>query len=113
VLLSGPYALCEEFCTSKPATIDGLAPEPEPRQKNPWMGIVGVNLPYIALEKKVKKVWGFSDGTTAFVWHEIEFFPSQHKLYRGGLFGKTGGGEVIALWKKLSITTSLAVPGSW
>lgn len=71
----GSYNFYQDFLANSPSTNDAINLGKIPRENSPWTGTFEVNPRYASSGKKVKKVWGFSDGSTVYIWHQVEFFP--------------------------------------
>ncbi|HKK38364.1 MAG TPA: hypothetical protein VJ949_02980 [Cryomorphaceae bacterium] len=71
----GSYNFYQDFLANSPSTIDAINLGKIPRENSPWSRTFEVNPRYASSGKKVKKVWGFSDGSTVYIWHQVEFFP--------------------------------------
>lgn len=71
----GVYLLYSEFLANSPSITDSFYVRESPRTQAVWQGTVSVQPRYVEKNKKVKKVWGFSDGKQAYIFNELEFFP--------------------------------------
>ena len=73
-LKRGVYANFGDFLSNEPSIVDSFLVNIVPRDKEIWEGTFSLTPRYAAGSKKVKKVWGFSDGEKAYVFNEIEYF---------------------------------------
>ncbi len=71
----GVYTFYNEFLTNSPSITDTFYVRESPRTKPIWAGSFSMEPRYVHKNKKVKKVWGYSDGEQAYIFNEIEFFP--------------------------------------
>lgn len=71
----GVYAVYNDFRTNSPSITDSFYVKESPRTKPIWQGSFSVQPRYLKKNKKVKKVWGYSDGKQTFIFNELEFFP--------------------------------------
>ncbi len=76
--VKGIYQSFKEFRDNRPGVTGGFTLKSEPRGGKDWRGDTEVT-PYITnaagTPKPVRKVWGFSDGSTAYVWFRGSYFP--------------------------------------
>lgn len=70
----GIYTSFEEFKFNRPAITDSFYVEVKPRKGKGWRGTEKTIPRFFGSNKKVKKVWGYSDGTAAFILFQGEFF---------------------------------------
>ncbi|MCH2214871.1 MAG: hypothetical protein MK086_06835 [Flavobacteriales bacterium] len=74
-LKKGGYKTFQEFLKNEPTLVDSFNLELKPRTNKNWEGTTQV-IPRLAEKnKKMKKVWGFSDGKDIYIFHQVEFFP--------------------------------------
>jgi len=74
-LKRGAYKTFEEFLSNSPSITDSFYVETKARTNKNWEGTTQVVPRYFDRDKKVKKVWGFSDGIDLYIFHQVEFFP--------------------------------------
>lgn len=70
----GIYDSFEEFKTNTPSITDSFYTESKVRTQENWEGTLSLTPRYAENNKKVKKVWGFSDGQNLYAFHQWEFF---------------------------------------
>ena len=74
-LVRGGYANYFEFLNNAPSVRDSFYVEWEQRTNPQWVGTKKVIPRLVRNDRKVKKIWGFSDGNQVFIFHQVEFFP--------------------------------------
>ncbi|MEM9052763.1 MAG: hypothetical protein AAGC47_11975 [Bacteroidota bacterium] len=74
-LKRGAYKTFEEFLNNEPSLRDSFYLEFKQRTNKNWEGTTQVIPRLVEKDKKVKKVWGFSDGNAVYIFHQVEFFP--------------------------------------
>lgn len=118
----GIYKNFEEFKFNIPSITDTFHVERKVRIQKKWKGTYSLIPRYSENNKKVKKVWGFSDGQKTYVFHQWEYFEAKIDSGRIGfyaykqldisgaasaaMFGLAGGvyaGAVISAAKKKRI----------
>lgn len=82
-LKRGGYSTFEEFLNNSPAITDSFYLELKVRDTKGWEGTTQVIPRKVEKDKKLKRIWGFSDGTDVYIFHQVEFFPV---AFRGGSF---------------------------
>jgi len=95
----GVYAFYSDFLNNKPSIIDSFYVNESPRSQPVWQGTNSVKPRYANKNRKVKKVWGFSDGKQAYILNELEFFPivtEENKLVFYGYDRVDNSGAVAA-----------------
>jgi len=98
----GGYETFEEFLNNSPSITDSFYVETKIRTNKNWEGTNQVIPRLVERNKKIKRVWGFSDGIDIFIFHQSEFFPvfrSKDEFYFTGydLFEEDGGAAAGAL----------------
>ena len=112
----GIYKTFEEFKFNVPSITDSFYVESKIRAQKNWEGTTSLIPRYDSNGKKVKKVWGFSDGQHTYAFHQWEFFkirldssilgfyaykellnPSVGSVAAGAVGGAIGGGLYSAL----------------
>lgn len=73
-LMRGCYASVQEFLTNSPSIVDSFYVEKVPRYQENWEGTFKTIPRYASNYRKVKKIWGYCDGSQLFVLHQDEFF---------------------------------------
>jgi hypothetical protein len=71
----GGYETFEEFLNNSPSITDSFYVETKTRSNKNWEGTKQVIPRLVERDKKIKRVWGFSDGVDIYVFHQVEFFP--------------------------------------
>ena len=71
----GVYKFYSEFLANSPSITDSFYVSTTPRSEPIWSGTASVEVRFVSRNKKVKKVWGFSDGKHAYIFNQVEFFP--------------------------------------
>lgn len=73
-LKRGAYINFNEFVSNNPSITDSFYIETVERSSRSWEGTYNLIPRYSETNKKIKKIWGFCDGTKAYIFHETEFF---------------------------------------
>lgn len=74
----GIYGSFREFRDNRPGVTDGFTIESKPRAGKEWRGTNEVAPSYAnanGVQKQIRKVWGFSDGSTCYILFRGEYFP--------------------------------------
>ncbi len=71
----GVYKFYSEFLANSPSITDSFYVSTTPRSEPIWNGTSSVEVSFVNRNKKVKNVWGFSDGKHAYIFNQVEFFP--------------------------------------
>ena len=71
----GVYKFYSEFVANSPSITDSFYVSTTPRSEPIWNGTSSVEVRFVSRNKKVKNVWGFSDGEKAYIFNQVEFFP--------------------------------------
>ena len=74
-LQRGAYKTYDDFKAVIPSIIDSFYIESKPRKSDNWEETYSLVPKYSSSNKKIKKVWGFCDGSNIYIFHQIEFFP--------------------------------------
>jgi hypothetical protein len=74
-LKRGVYINFNEFVSNNPSIADSFYIEIIERRNKNWKGTYSCTPRYVETKRKIKKIWGFCDGTRAYIYHEKEFFP--------------------------------------
>jgi hypothetical protein len=77
-MTKGIYMTYKEFAQNHPSVTSGFTITSKPRHGKEWRGSTEVYPVYEnsdATPRTVKKVWGFSDGTTAYIFFRNSYFP--------------------------------------
>jgi hypothetical protein len=74
-LKRGGYTTFEEFLNNAPSITDSFYVELKIRSSKGWEGTTQVIHRLVYRDKKIKRIWGFSDGADIYVFHQVEFFP--------------------------------------
>jgi len=70
----GIFKTYKDFILNQPSTADSFYIELKPRKTNDWEGTVSVIPRYAKNNRKIKNIWGFSDGQFVFIFHQIDYF---------------------------------------
>ncbi len=70
----GAYKTYQEFLDNEPSISDSIKIKVKPRVNKNWTGTSTYVLRNYSSNKKLKKIWGFSDGKKAYILHQNEFF---------------------------------------
>ena len=94
-LTKGAYLTVHEFINNQPSITDSFYLELEPRQELKWVNTYSVTPRYASNNKRVKRIWGFYDGSDVYILHQGEYFVVQQKngnyfFYGYGLFNNAG-----------------------
>ena len=73
-LVEGIYKNFEEFLANKPSITSGYYVNYFTRTHKLWNETVSFTLKDSTSKRKIKKIWGFSDGESAYILHQKEFF---------------------------------------
>jgi hypothetical protein len=96
----GIYGSFKEFRNNQPGVTGGFTLKSEPRGGKDWRGTTEVT-PYVAnangTPKPVRKVWGFSDGSTAYVWFRGSYFPVEIQDNVVTFYGYAGTDQGVIL----------------
>jgi hypothetical protein len=94
----GIYQSFKEFSDNRPGITEGFTPKSEPRGGKEWRGDTEVT-PYVTnaggTPKPVRKVWGFSDGSTAYVWFRGSYFPIEIQDNVVTFYGYSGPDQTL------------------
>ncbi|NEN25560.1 hypothetical protein G3O08_18870 [Cryomorpha ignava] len=71
----GIYKHYYEFLANAPSIIDSFYLKKSPRPYYLWQDTYSLEPRYVRKNKKVRRIWGFSDGEQAYIFDEGEFFP--------------------------------------
>ncbi len=82
----GIYKTFEEFKFNIPSVTDTFHIERKARTQERWEGTYSLIPRYSENNKKVKKVWGFSDGQKIYTFHQWEFFEVKIDSGRIGFY---------------------------
>jgi len=82
----GIYKSFEEFKFNIPSITDSFNVERNVRTQKNWKGTYSLIPRYSENNKKVKKVWGFSDGQKTYAFHQWEFFEIKIDSGRIGFY---------------------------
>ena len=74
-LVRGAYRSYHEFLLNTPGITDSMIIDRKERKHETWKGTYASTPRYASNNKKIKKIWGFCDGDTAYILHQEEFFP--------------------------------------
>ena len=74
-LKRGAYQTYNEFLNNDPSITDSFYIESKKRNFKNWKGTISPVPRFRSNGKKIKKIWGFCDGNTVFIFHQKEFFP--------------------------------------
>lgn len=86
-LKRGIYQTFEEFKFNIPSITDSFYVESKIRKQRNWEGTTSFIPKYTKNNKRVKKVWGFSDGNKAYAFHQWEFFEIELDSSHIGFYG--------------------------
>jgi hypothetical protein len=96
----GIYQSFQEFRNNRPGIAEGFTLKSEPRGGKEWRGDTEVT-PYVAnaggTPKPVRRVWGFSDGSTAYVWFRGSYFPIDVQDNVVTFYGYSGPDQALVL----------------
>ena len=73
-LVEGIYKNFQEFLSNKPRITKGYYVKSKPRTHKKWNETVSFTLKDSTSKRKIEKIWGFSDGESAYILHQKEFF---------------------------------------
>ncbi len=71
----GIFKTFEEFKTNQPGITDAFYIERKPREYKVWEGSSTLIPRYKGNNRKIKKIWGYSDGRHVYIFHQIDYFP--------------------------------------
>lgn len=77
-LVRGCYLSVDEYLTNSPSFVDSFYLTFEPRLQENWEGTLSRTPRYGGKNKKIKDIWGFSDGYNAYVFHQNEYFKLEN-----------------------------------
>jgi hypothetical protein len=78
-LKRGVYKTFEEFKNNAPTFAHSFYVSEKERKRKKWKGTFSYTPRFTETDQKIKKVWGFCDGTTVYIYHQKEFFPIEMK----------------------------------
>ena len=78
-LKKGIYKTVDEFNKNLPSITDSFYVDSLKRTDFVWRGTYSLVPKYYNTGKKVKDIWGFSDGKNAYIYHQFEFFKLEEK----------------------------------
>lgn len=100
-LKRGIYMSHAEFVSNNPSVLDSFYTDDKMRKKGLWEGTYNRIPRYAKNGRKAKRIWGFSDGKKAYIYHEKEYFPitiDGHKMsYFGYAFTDPSDAEMAKL----------------
>lgn len=73
--IKGAFKTFNEFIRNKPSIVDPFYVKSKERNHEDWKGTYSLTPKYTETDRRIKKIWGFYDGTTAYILHQSEFFP--------------------------------------
>ena len=71
----GIFKTFKEFKNNEPTFEHPFYVDTKERKRKNWKGTTSYIPRFTESDQKIKKVWGFCDGTTVYVYHQKEFFP--------------------------------------
>ncbi len=74
-LLKGLYLSHLEYLNNSPKGTDQLYIEKSIRKGNAWEGSESITIRLNESDRKIINVWGFSDGESAYIQYQNDFFP--------------------------------------
>jgi len=86
-LTKGAYATFEELQQNKPSITDSFYLELKPRETQLWIDTYSVTPRYASNNKRVKRIWGFFDGSDVYVLHQGEYFKLQRENNTFSFYG--------------------------
>ena len=75
----GLYLSYQEFIDDAPKGTDQFYIETSPRSGSNWEGTDAITIRLNESDRKITNIWGFSDGASAFIKHQSDFFPLEAK----------------------------------
>lgn len=98
-LVAGVYKNFEEFLANKPSITKEYYVNSKPRTHKKWNETSSFFPPRDSnSNRKIKEIWGFSDGESAYILHQNEYFPIEleENTYRFVGFDKIDQAPLIA-----------------
>jgi len=74
-LTRGLYKNFEEFLSNKPSITDGYYIKSKPRKHVKWNKTNSYLIKHSDSKKNINNIWGFSNGDSAFILHQQEYYP--------------------------------------
>lgn len=74
-LLRGVYGSFDDYKAGTTEVIDSFYLDSVPRKKDAWLGTYSVTPKFSKNDRKVKRIWGFYDGTQSWIGFQNDFFP--------------------------------------
>ncbi len=94
----GIYRTYEEFKYNMPGITDFFFVQHKKRRTKNWEGTYSKTPRFTKNNKKVKQVWGYSDGKHVYIFHQIDFFRVEMDNERLGFwaYGKIDNSGAVA-----------------
>jgi hypothetical protein len=70
----GAYKTFQEFLNNSPSITDSFYVKTKSRNNKNWVGNNSLTPKFSETNRKIKKIWGFSDGEKAYILHQSEYF---------------------------------------
>lgn len=74
-LLRGVYGSFDDYKAGTTEVLDSFYLDSVPREKEAWLGTYSVTPRFTKKDRKVRRIWGFYDGTQSWIGFQNDFFP--------------------------------------
>ncbi len=105
-LKRGAYKNIAEFNANQPSITDSFYVDSIKRTDFVWSGTYSLVPRYFTSDKKIKDIWGFSDGTHSYIYHQLDFFRLENENGEWSFVGfelVDQNGEVVAAFTSAAI----------